>query len=114
MSHAEQSSSKVVQEAVGEKPVPGYLKPERIQQQLARMLGWEELPEASGLRRVRRFGSPMEAEAFAGLVFKLAARRQQRVKVALAGKQVQVTIEGRPGRAAGLTDAVYNLACALG
>jgi hypothetical protein len=56
----------------------------------------------------------MEAEAYAGLVLKLAVRRRQQVRLDLSGKQVHVTIQGRPGRKAGFTNAVYDLACALG
>lgn len=89
------------------------LKPERVQQALARMLGWEERPGVPGLHRVRGFASGMEAEAYAGLVMKLAVRRRQKVSLELTGKQVHVAIQGRPGKA-GFSNAVYALACALG
>ena len=89
------------------------LKPERVQQALARMLGWEERPGVPGLHRVRGFASGMEAEAYAGLVMKLAVRRRQKVRLDLAGKQLHVVIQGRSGKA-GFTNAVYALACALG
>jgi hypothetical protein len=114
MSHTEQVSIQTVQEALAMMPDKAHLKPERVQQQLARLLGWEERPELPGLHRIRWFASGMESEAFAGLVFRLAARRRQQVSVDLSGKQVHVTIQGRPGRKAGFTDAVYDLACALG
>lgn len=113
MSHAKPLN---VQEGpVAVMPDKAHLKVERVQQTLARVLGWEERPGTPGLHRVRGFASGMESEAYAGLVFRLAARRRQQVSVHLTGKQVHVTIQGRPGRnKAGFTDAVYSLACALG
>ena len=115
MSHAEQVSINAVQEGpLAAMPDKAQLKPERVQQQLARMLGWEERPDTPGLHRVRGFASGMESEAYAGLVLKLATRRRQQVSIDLSGKKVHVTIQGRPGRKAGFTDAVYDLACALG
>lgn len=119
MSHAEQVSSNVVQEVpvgllVEMTPDKAHLKPERVQQTLARILGWEERPGTPGLHRVRGFASGMESEAYAGMVLRLAARRRQQVNIDLSGKQVHVTIKSRPGRKAGFTDAVYDLACALG
>lgn len=92
------------------------LKAERVQQQIARLLGWGEREGALGIHRARQFASHIEAEAFAAFVFKVASRRRQPVSVSQAGTKVSITLQGRPGRgyAAGLTDAVYDLACALG
>lgn len=113
MSHVTQQQLEVML-PVAAMPDKAELKPERVQQMLARMLGWEERDGVPGLHRVRGFASGTEAEAYGGLVLRLAARRRQRVDVGLWGKQVHVTIQGRPGRKAGFTDAVYSLACALG
>ena len=113
MSHAAQQQLEV-SDPVAVMPDKAHLKPERVQQTLARMLGWEERDGVPGLHRVRGFANGMEAEAYAGLVLKLAVRRRQQVKLDLSGKQVHVTIQGRPGRKAGFTNAVYDLACALG
>ena len=114
MSHAMQQQLEVMI-PVAAMPDKAELKPERVQQALARMLGWEEREGVPGLHRVRGFASGIEAEAYAGLVLKLAVRRRRPVKVDLSGKQVHVTIQGSPGRKkAGFTDAVYDLACALG
>ena len=113
MSHAAQQQLEVMG-PVAVMPDKAHLKPERVQQMLARLLGWEEREGVPGLHRVRGFASGMEAEAYAGLVLKLAVRRRQQVKLDLSGKQVHVTIQGHPGRKAGFTDAVYGLACALG
>lgn len=97
-------------------PERQHLKPERIQQTLARLLGWAEIEVAPGIHRARQFGSPTEAEAYVGFATRLAARRRQPVTIKLAGREVSLTLEGRPGRnkAGLLTDAVYSLACALG
>lgn len=113
MSHEQQQQQLQVMVPVAVMPDKAHLKPERVQQMLARMLGWEEREGEAGLQRLRGFASGVEAEAYAGLVLKLASRRRQKVKVGLSGKQVHVTIQGRPGKA-GYTDAVYDLACALG
>ena len=88
------------------------LKAERVQQQIARLLGWQEREGVGGIHRAREFASYLEAEAFSAFVFKLAGRRRQAVTVSQAGKKVSITLS--PGRTAGLTDAVYDLACALG
>ena len=110
-------------EAVKE-PVPAVagmpdkleLKPERVQQMIARQLGWTERKSVRGIHRTRTFGNPVEAEAFAAFALKAAGRRRQPVTVSQSGRQVAITLKGRPGRgaAAGLTDAVYALACVLG
>lgn len=111
------SSVGALQELLAMMPEKQHLKPERIQQQLARLLGWEEQADTQGLHRMRGFASPAEAQVYADFAVKLAARRRQRVAVSLEGRQVVVTLKGRPGRgntAGFLTDAVYDLACVLG
>jgi Pterin 4 alpha carbinolamine dehydratase len=92
-----------------------HLKPERIQQQMARLLGWEEGKGTPGIYRTRQFGSLAEAEAYAAFAGTAAAARRQKVTFTLAGKQVSIAMQGHPGRSkAGITDAGYALACVLG
>ena len=92
------------------------LKPERVQEAMAQQLGWAEREGMPGIHRARKFASYLEAEAFVAFVFKVAAQRRQPVAVTQSGRKVGITLTGRPGshRAAGLTNAVYDLACVLG
>ncbi|HEX5715108.1 MAG TPA: hypothetical protein VF179_03045 [Thermoanaerobaculia bacterium] len=92
------------------------LKPERVQQEMARQLGWAERKSVRGIHRTRVFDNPVEAEAFAAFALKAARRRRQPVTVSQWEGQVSITLKGRAGRGieAGLTDAVYDLACVLG
>ena len=102
-------------------PIPGApdkleLKPERVQEEMARQLGWAKREGMLGIHRARSFASYLEAEAFVAFAFKVAAYRRQPVSVTQAGRKVSITLTCRPGRhrAAGLTNAVYDLACVLG
>ena len=100
--------------AVAAMPDKLELKPERVQQ-LARQLGWEE-SEGVGLHRSRKFHSVIETEAYAAFALKVAGRRRQPVTVSVTGRQVTIALSGRTGssKSAGITNAVYALACALG
>jgi pterin-4a-carbinolamine dehydratase len=102
-------------------PIPGApdkleLKPERVQEEMARQLGWAKREGMLGIHRARKFASYLEAEAYVAFVFKVAAQRRQPVSVTQSGRKVSITLTGRPGnhRAAGLINAVYDLACVLG
>jgi hypothetical protein len=102
-------------------PIPGApdkleLKPERVQEEMARQLGWAKREGMLGIHRARKFASYPEAEAFVAFVFKVAAYRRQPVSVAQSGRKVSIMLTGLPGRhrTAGLTNAVYDLACVLG
>lgn len=95
------------------------LKSERVQtpqRRLAAVLGWDERAAPAGLHRTRLFATAGEAEGYAAFVFRVAARRRQPVVVDLAGKRVSVMLKPLPGRtvASGITNAVFDLACALG
>jgi hypothetical protein len=92
------------------------LKPERVQQEMARQLGWVERKSVRGIHRTRVFDNPVEAEAFAAFALKAGCRRQQPITVSQSERQVSIILKGRAGRGieAGLTDAVYALACVLG
>lgn len=92
------------------------LKPERVQEEVARQLGWGKREEMPGIHRARKFASYLEAEAYVAFVVKVAAHRRQPVTVSQTGRKVSITLTGRPvrRRAAGITNAVYDLACVLG
>jgi hypothetical protein len=95
------------------------LKSERVQtpqMRMAAVLGWAEQASPARLHRTRRFATAGEAEGFAAFVLNIATRRRQPVVVELAGKRVSVTLKSLPGRAvtSGITNAVFDLACALG
>jgi hypothetical protein len=104
-----------------QEPDPGLLdklelKPERVQEEMARQLGWGKRDGMLGIHRARKFSSCLEAEAYVAFVFKMAAHRRQPVSVSQTGAKVSIALTGRPGRhrASGLTNAVYDLACVLG
>jgi len=95
------------------------LKSERVQtpqMRMAAVLGWAEQASPARLQRARRFATAGEAEGFAAFVLKIATRRRQPVVVELSGTRVSVILKSLPGRAvtAGITNAVFDLACALG
>lgn len=92
------------------------LKPERVQEEMARQLGWAKREGMLGIHRARKFASYLEAEAYVAFVSKVAAHRRQPVTVSQSGAKVSITLTGRPGRhrASRLTNAVYDLACVLG
>jgi hypothetical protein len=104
------------QEPIPVMPDKLELKPERVQEEMARQLGWAKREGMLGIHRARSFGSHLEAEAYVAFVFKAAAHRRQPVAVSQTGRKVSITLTGRPGRhrTAGLTNAVYDLACVLG
>lgn len=97
-------------------PEKAHLKPERVQQLLLKLPGWRLGAEGSGIRRRRQFTSLEAAQAFVGLVGKLACGHRQPVTIALAGKRVDLTLPGHPvkGRTGGLTDDVFDLAGHIG
>jgi hypothetical protein len=105
-----------MQETMSSVPEKLELKPERVQQEMARHLGWFERKSVSGIHRTRTFDDSVEAEAFAAFALKAAGRRRQPVTVSQSEREVSIRLKGRPGRGAtaGLTDAVYALACVLG
>ena len=104
------------QEPIPDAPDKLELKPERVQEEMARQLGWAKREGMLGIHRARKFASYLEAEAYVAFVFRMAAHRRQPVSVTQSGRKVSITLTGRPGRhrAAGLTNAVYGLACELG
>ena len=104
------------QGAIPETPDRLKLKPERVQEEMARQLGWAKREGMLGIHRARKFASYLEAEAYVAFVFRMAAHRRQPVAVSQTGRKVSITLTGRPGRhrAAGLINAVYGLACELG
>lgn len=92
------------------------LKPERVQEYLAKLPGWRLRQDGGGIENVRSFNSPKAARAFVGHVCKLAEIRRQPVNVRLAGKQVAITLQGHPakGCVGGINGAVFNLAGKIG
>ena len=104
------------QEPIPVMPDKLELKPERVQEEMARQLGWAKREGMPGIHRARKFASYLEAEAFVAFAVKVAAHRRQPVTVSQTGRKVSMTLTGRPGRhrAAGLNNAVYDLACVLG
>ena len=66
-------------------PEKAHLKAERVQQHLLMLPGWRLGAEGRGIQRRRQFTSYAEAQAFVGLVGKLATGHREPVTIALAG-----------------------------
>lgn len=113
--HSEQVQQQA-EELLSAAPERMHLKPERVQQLLAKMPGWKLGAEGRCIERRRHFTSFAEAQAFVGLVSKLATRVRQPVRIALSGKRVDLVLAGHPikGRTGGLTLDVFNLAGRIG
>lgn len=92
------------------------LKPERVQQLLAKLPGWRLRQDGRGIENVRSFTSARAVRSFVSHVCKLAEVRNQPVAVRLAGKQVTITLQGHPakGCTGGINGAVFNLAGKIG
>ena len=92
------------------------LKPERVQQMLARIPRWGLKSDGLGIERIRKHASNKGAAEFAALVCKLASTQRQPVTVGLEGRKVVVTLTGHPvrGCTGGLTDPVFHLAELIG
>ncbi len=103
------------------------LKPERVEtgltfrkavrrvevmERLLRLPGWRLAPESRAIRRVRKFGDPGEAAAYAAFAVQLAAGRGQPLRIAVTEGQLVVTLLGRSDR--GITGALLDVAAALG
>lgn len=97
-------------------PVRMDLKPERIQQVLARLPGWALRTDGRAIVRVRLFTTEQRAGSFARNACWLATKLHQPATVSLAGTKVTITLTGHPvrGCTGGFTNAVFNLADLIG
>ena len=92
------------------------LKPERVQQMLEKLPGWELHPSGRAILRTRLFTTDEGARAFARNICWLAGKLRQPVTVRLAGKEVAIALTGHPvrGCVGGLTGPVFKLADLIG
>lgn len=92
------------------------LKPERVQQMLARLPNWGLRADGRAIERVREHASTKGARSFAAQVCRIATVQGQPVTVGLEGSKVVVTLTGHPvrGCTGGLTDPVFHLAELIG
>lgn len=112
----ESRTSKQLQAPAERRPVKVNLKSERVENRVQELQSWELANEGKGLRHVRKFINPGDAEAWATFVIQLAGSYRQPVTLGLAGKKVEVTLPGHPARGfikGGITNAVVDLAEAL-
>jgi len=93
-----------------------HLKPERVQELLRRLPGWNLGEGGKVIERRRDFVSVDEAAEFVGRAGKLAVCQRQPVQIAHAGRSVSVTLTGHThkGCTGGLTHPVFRLAGLLG
>lgn len=111
------SKSQEAQAPVLSGPEKAHLKSERVQNRIQELQGWELADEGNGLRQIRKFANPGDAEAWVGFVIQLAGSRRQPVTIGFAGRKVEVTLTGHPARGfvqGGITNPVIDLAEALG
>src|SRR5689334_4886817 len=92
------------------------LKPERVQELLRKLPGWSLGAGGRAIERRRDFASVDDAAEFVGRAGRLAVCQRQPVQIALAGRNVSVTLTGHPlkGCTGGLTHPVFRLAALLG
>jgi pterin-4a-carbinolamine dehydratase len=92
------------------------LKPERVQELLRELPGWNLGAGGKAIERRREFASVDEAAEFVGRAGKLATYQRQPLMIALAGRSVSLTLTGHPrkGSIGGLTHPVFRLAGLLG
>jgi pterin-4a-carbinolamine dehydratase len=97
-------------------PVRMDLKPERVQQMLAKLPGWELHPSGQAIVRTRTFTTDQAAGSFARNACWLASKLHQPATVRLVGKEVGIALTGHSvrGCVGGLTGAVFNLADLIG
>ena len=118
MSSTQQTSpsEQPMKEPLTTRPEKADLKAERVQEALRKLPGWGLDETGAAIQRTREFGQLTEALAYVGFVGTLATAKRQPVTVAVAGKQVGVTLTGHPvrGRAGGLRKAVFKLAALIG
>ena len=102
--------------ADGLAPERMHLKPERVQELLRELPGWGLGAGGRAIERSRQFKSVAEAAEFVGFAGKLAMSQRQPVMIALAGRNVALTLTGHPrkGCTGGLTNPVFRLAGMLG
>ena len=93
-----------------------HLKPERIQQLLLELPGWSLGDGGRAIEWRRTFKSVAEAAELVSRAGKLATAQRQPVTIALAGRNVALTLTGHPlkGCTGGLTNPVFRLAGMLG
>lgn len=99
-----------------EVPERMHLKPERVQQLLRELPGWSLGTGGCAIERRRQFTSVDEAAEFVRAAGRLATSQRQPVTIALAGRNVSLTLTGHPlkGCTGGLTHPVFRLAAKLG
>ena len=101
---------------VSNAPERMHLKPERVQQLLRELPGWSLGAGGRAIECSRQFTSVAVAAEFVGLAGTLATSQRQPVTIALAGRNVSLTLTGHPirGGTGGLTHPVFRLAAILG
>lgn len=82
------------------------LKPERVQERLARLPDWVLAGIETGIYRVFRFHRTETAAAFAAYATQLGHEHGQEVEVTVSWNQVTVLVPARGG----LTDAEFDFA----
>jgi len=116
MKHKEGMQVQQGGENAGGRPPVLRLRPERVQDALAALPGWQLVSNGRSIHREREFNDPLYAEGFALYVTRLTAAQNHPVTIDLSPCQVRVTLHG-PGDGGcigELTQASLDLAAAIG
>ena len=79
------------------------LRPERVQERLQKMPGWNLAAGGYAVDRVRKLATPATAADYAGFVLREAARAKQKIRIGLEGARVLIRVlapTGGPSRGA--------------
>jgi pterin-4a-carbinolamine dehydratase len=79
-------------------PPDEKLKPERVQEELATMPGWELLAGGKSIGRSFRFASERAAVTYAAFVSSSAVDAGQPVRLLVDGRRLEVTLFSPPSR----------------
>lgn len=79
-------------------PPDEELKPERVQEELAAMPGWELLAGGKSIGRSFRFASKRAAAAYAAFVSSSAGDAGQPVRLQVDGRRLEVKLFSPPSR----------------
>jgi len=92
------------------------LKSERVQEALAAMPEWQQLPDGLSLQRVRQFPQAAAAKAYVVYALETATAFKLPISLQWADRQLVITLRGftQKSRQSGITMTMVHLAAALG
>lgn len=104
-------------QAVDTGPFPDlgtFLKPERVQELLRALPGWQLAEDGKAIERTRTMPSGQVAALFGAYVSTYGKAMGQQVVLGLSDRLVRVTLSEQVGCETGLTESVFELAGEIG